>query len=137
MPIVCVNVDGYYDNFMTILQRAHDDELLYKHPTEIVHFESTSEAAVLWVEQFLADPDNVKKGKEVKRRSYTLKRAESNISGNASAWGRMASFFGDTNVEKQECINTSHSKALYNNILVFVAGLSVGILVATKSQRSK
>ena len=43
MPIVCVNVDGYYDTFKAILARAHEDELLYKHPHEIVHFEETSE----------------------------------------------------------------------------------------------
>jgi hypothetical protein len=105
---------------------------LYKHPTEIVHFESTSEAAVMWVEQFLADPDNIKKGKEVKKRSSMLKRAESNISG-ASAWGRMTSFFGDANMEEQgRNSNTSYYKALYNNMLVFVAGVSIGILVATK-----
>ena len=41
MPIVCVNVDGYYDNFRVILDRAHEEELLYKHPREIVHFEET------------------------------------------------------------------------------------------------
>lgn len=43
MPIVCVNVDGYYDAFKVILNRAHDDELLYKHPRDIVHFEETPE----------------------------------------------------------------------------------------------
>lgn len=41
MPIVCVNVDNYYDNFRAILSRAHKDELLYKHPTEILHFEES------------------------------------------------------------------------------------------------
>ena len=43
MPIVCVNVDGYYDTFKAILSRAHEDELLYKHPRDIVHFEETPE----------------------------------------------------------------------------------------------
>mmetsp|Transcript_28236 Transcript_28236/g.67967 ORF Transcript_28236/g.67967 Transcript_28236/m.67967 type:complete len:193 (-) Transcript_28236:516-1094(-) len=43
MPIVCINVDGYYDTFKAILQRAHEDELLYKHPRDIVHFEDTPE----------------------------------------------------------------------------------------------
>ena len=43
IPIVCVNVDGYYNNFMQILSRAHEDELLYKHPKDIVHFEETPE----------------------------------------------------------------------------------------------
>jgi hypothetical protein len=43
MPIVCVNVDGYYDSFKDILERAHADELLYKHPRDILHFEETPE----------------------------------------------------------------------------------------------
>ena len=43
MPIVCVNVDRYYDNFKAILSRAHDDELLYKQPSDILHFEDTPE----------------------------------------------------------------------------------------------
>ena len=131
MPIVCVNVDGYYDHFMTILQRAHTDELLYKHPKEIVHFESTSETAVRWVEKFLADPENVKKKREVKKRSSMLKRAESNLSGNAvSAWSRMASFFGDADVGQLG--SAPERKSFYNNMLVFAAGLSVGLLIAQK-----
>lgn len=131
MPIVCVNVDGYYDNFMTILQRAHDDELLYKHPTEIVHFEDTSEQAVMWVEQFLADPENVKKRREVKKRSSMLKRAESNISGNAvSAWGRMTSFFGEVNVDQARY--RSGKRSYWSSLLVFTAGVSVGLFIAQK-----
>ena len=43
IPIVCINVDGYYDPFRAILSRAHDDMLLYKHPNDILHFEETPE----------------------------------------------------------------------------------------------
>lgn len=120
-----------------VLQRAHSEGLLYKHPTEIVHFEESSEAAVRWVENFLADPENIKKRREVKRRSSMLKRMESNLSGNAvSAWGRMTSFFGDANVtNSKENVNDS-SMLIFNNILVFAAGLSVGLLLAA-TRRSK
>jgi hypothetical protein len=135
LPIVCVNTDGYYDPFMTILQRAHSEGLLYKHPTEIVHFEESSEAAVRWVENFLADPENIKKRREVKRRSSMLKRMESNLSGNAvSAWGRMTSFFGDANVTNSK--EKDSSMLIFNNILVFAAGLSVGLLLVA-TRRSK
>ena len=133
MPIVCVNIDGYYDNFMTILQRAHEEEMLYKHPHEIVHFEKTAEAAVEWVEKFLADPNNVKKAREVKKRSSMLKRMESNFSG-ASAWGRMASFFGDATDERSSESIVPGSVSLFGGIVLFAAGLSVGLMVATKSK---
>ena len=131
MPIVCVNIDGYYDNFLTILQRAHEEEMLYKHPHEIVHFERTAEAAVEWVETFLNNPDNVQKAREVKKRSSVLKRMESNFSG-VSAWGRMASFFGDA--ADTESSESMVSVSLLNGIVLFVAGVSVGLMVSTKSK---
>jgi len=139
MPIVCVNIDGYYDNFMAQLLRAHEEELLYKHPKEIVHFEDTSEAAVLWIERFLADPENINKGKEVKKRSSMLKRAESNISGNAiSPWARMASFFGDATREESEWAKIQMkmpTNPRFNSIIAFAVGLAVGLVLGTK--RSK
>eukprot|EP00580_Thalassiosira_gravida_P010455 CAMPEP_0201629722 /NCGR_PEP_ID=MMETSP0493-20130528/4295_1 /ASSEMBLY_ACC=CAM_ASM_000838 /TAXON_ID=420259 /ORGANISM="Thalassiosira gravida, Strain GMp14c1" /LENGTH=269 /DNA_ID=CAMNT_0048100763 /DNA_START=111 /DNA_END=917 /DNA_ORIENTATION=- len=97
MPIVCINVDGYYEPFREILKRAHKDELLYKHPSYILHFEETSEAAVDWIEKYLADPNNnTKQQNVIKRRSSILKRLQSNVSGSTlSIWGRMTSFFGD------------------------------------------
>jgi hypothetical protein len=51
LPIVCVNVDGYYENFRAILERASQDELIKLKPHEIVHFEPTAEAAVKWLEE--------------------------------------------------------------------------------------
>ena len=119
---------------MSQLLRAHEEELLYKHPKEIVHFEDTSEAAVLWIEQFLADPENINRGEEVKKRSSVLKRAESNISGNAiSPWARMASFFGDATREESEWSQMPSNR--FNSIIVFAVGIAVGVVLGTK--RSK
>jgi predicted Rossmann-fold nucleotide-binding protein len=50
LPIVCVNCDGYYDPFHEMLVRAYNDKLTKFLPHELVHFESTAEAAVKWVE---------------------------------------------------------------------------------------
>jgi len=50
IPIVCVNIDGYYDPFAEMLQRAHTDEMLYAKPHDLIHFETTSVLAVQWVE---------------------------------------------------------------------------------------
>ena len=50
MPIVCVNVDGYYEPFQEMLERAYEDELIKLKPHEIVHFASSSEEAIRWVE---------------------------------------------------------------------------------------
>ncbi len=54
LPIVCVNVDGYYDNFKAILLRAHEDKLLKKSPQDILYFEDSAEAAVKWIETYHA-----------------------------------------------------------------------------------
>ena len=134
MPIVCVNVEGYYDTFKAILKRAHEDELLYKDPHEIVHFEETPETAIDWVEKYCADPKNQheKQQKVIKRRRTSmLKRLQSNV-------GRMQSFFGDdlmdddTENDLQLDESGGIRSSWYCHLLVFSAGLSLGLLIASK-----
>ncbi len=81
IPIVCVNIDGYYDSFQAILQRAHEDQFLYKHPTDILHFEPTSQKAVEWIENYIAERlksdesyMNRKGKRKIVRRQSMLKR---------------------------------------------------------------
>jgi hypothetical protein len=50
LPIVCVNVDGFYDPFRVMLQRAWEEKLTKLQPHDIVHFENTAEDAVKWIE---------------------------------------------------------------------------------------
>lgn len=54
IPIVCVNIDGYYDPFADMLQRAYNDKLLYAKPNDLIHFETTSALAVQWIEAEIA-----------------------------------------------------------------------------------
>lgn len=51
LPIVCVNVNGYYQPFQEMLYRAYQDELIKLRPEEIVHFVDTAEEAVRWMEE--------------------------------------------------------------------------------------
>jgi len=60
IPIVCVNVDGYYSGFESILKRANDDSLLKKKPQEVVRFESSSVRAVEWIEAYMVDKQSRK-----------------------------------------------------------------------------
>lgn len=72
LPIVCVNVDGYYNDFQNMLKRAHSDGLLYMDPDDIVHFENTSELAIHWIEKKCVDAKkdgNPSKHKLVKERN--------------------------------------------------------------------
>jgi len=51
LPIVCVNVDGYYEPFRAMLRRAWDDRLIHLPPDEIVRFADGAEDAVRFVEE--------------------------------------------------------------------------------------
>jgi hypothetical protein len=49
-PIVCVNVQGFYDPFQIMLNQAYQEGLIEIPPQDIVHFEDTPEDAIRWVE---------------------------------------------------------------------------------------
>eukprot|EP00984_Skeletonema_dohrnii_P022290 scaffold11427_cov100-Skeletonema_dohrnii-CCMP3373.AAC.3 len=142
MPIVCVNVDGYYDNFKSILVRAHEDELLYKLPEDILHFEESAEAAVKWIETYHAleaTKQQPEQKKVIRRRTSMLKRMQSNLSGSTmTVWGRMSSFFGDDvcdddkEGEAASVETKSRRSATLSGITMFAAGVSVGLLAASK-----
>jgi len=73
IPIVCVNVDGYYDSFVAMLQRAYDDEILNNKPHDVVHFETSSVLAVRWIEAKISekwnkDNTNSSSGRKLKLR---------------------------------------------------------------------
>jgi len=54
LPIVCINVDNYYEPFQKMLDRAHKDALIKLPPAQIVHFASNVKEAVEWCEAEVA-----------------------------------------------------------------------------------
>ncbi|CAM9694273.1 unnamed protein product [Phaeothamnion confervicola] len=46
LPIVVLNVGGYYDGSIQQLERAHQDGILYLPPRDLLHFADTPEAAL-------------------------------------------------------------------------------------------
>lgn len=78
MPIVCVNVNGYYEPFRAILDRAYSDKLLRNKPETILHFEPTSLDAVKWVEMIVMEKKEEKAATVAKeRRKGAYRRADS------------------------------------------------------------
>lgn len=77
IPIVCVNVNGYYDPFQEILERAYRDQFLYKCPSDILHFESTSQDAVDYIERIIYH--GIKDGRKapIKRKRSMIQRMAS------------------------------------------------------------
>jgi hypothetical protein len=51
IPIVAVNISEYYEPFRAMLERSYQDQLIKLKPHEIVHFVSSAEEAVRWIEQ--------------------------------------------------------------------------------------
>jgi hypothetical protein len=75
LPIVCVNVDGYYEPFRDMLQRAHQDELIKLAPERIVHFADSAEEAVRWIEaERKGNPPSTQK-KAFENRTLALNRS--------------------------------------------------------------
>lgn len=80
IPIVCVNVDGYYDPFRAMLDRAYGDRLIRKEPEEILHFEPDSASAVLWVESAAKASQKRKEGTIAEKENKpTYRRVDSRL----------------------------------------------------------
>lgn len=78
IPIVCVNIDGFYDPFHQMLVRAWKDRLTKLRPEQLVHFADTAEEAIRWVEEVRTLPEaqtpslRERGGKEVIRTASVL-----------------------------------------------------------------
>lgn len=78
IPIVCVNIDGFYDPFRMMLERAWADKLTKLKPELIMHFADTAEEAIRWLEEVQgAKPEDQlvptkKSGKEMLRLSSVM-----------------------------------------------------------------
>ena len=78
LPIVCINVDNYYEPFQKMLDRAHKDELIKLQPSQIVHFSPSVQDAITWCEAEAAKNEAKKAAQNPKkfaRRSSEWKRS--------------------------------------------------------------
>jgi predicted Rossmann-fold nucleotide-binding protein len=121
LPIVCVNVDGYYEAFKQILQRAYDDRLTKMRPCEIVHFENTAEEAVKWIEA--VQHKNAPK-MTLKARSSALRKSSFL---HAPILGKSESVLRRTNTRVN---NVEERRSWVGTSTVFIAGLAAGIALA-------
>uniref|UniRef100_A0A7S1FYM5 Cytokinin riboside 5'-monophosphate phosphoribohydrolase n=2 Tax=Corethron hystrix TaxID=216773 RepID=A0A7S1FYM5_9STRA len=117
IPIVCVNVKGFYDDFEKMLRRAQDDGLLYRKPEDLVHFENTSEGAVRWIEAAVATVAEKSTFTEIKRRDSNASSALKEI--------KLKGKKGKLSSEKILSIGK-------NSILTFGAGLVIGLLLGSR-----
>lgn len=62
IPICVVNVDGYYDSFRSMLQRAEKEKLIYQKSELLLHFAPDAADAIEWCEKMSKDNQFVAKG---------------------------------------------------------------------------
>lgn len=126
LPIVVVNVDGYYEPFKQILDRAYIDELIKLPPEQIVHFVPTAEDAVKWVEeQGKAKVDGLQP--KLRKRESALRKSSFMDSPSIADWFRRNSSSGDDGTET--------TFALPSWMLPFVAGLAIGVSMGVQALR--
>ena len=136
LPIVCVNVDGYYENFRQMLDRAYQDELIKLQPHEILHFEQTAEAAVRWLEEQAAQVPPPSAHPRLRRRSSVLGRSSSFMSPPVADWS-FTNNNGKSRWENGKLVfedSTSWNISLW--AFTFAAGLAVGVMAASQGNRS-
>jgi hypothetical protein len=122
LPIVCVNVDDYYEPFRAILDRAYEDKLIKLMPHEIVHFAPSAEEAVRWIEAEQEGGSNATGNPKIMRRSSVLKRS---------------SFFSPPPMENAELRQQDStepsmaSSSLWSRMgLTFMAGVVCGVALS-------
>jgi len=136
LPIVAVDVDGYYENFKQMLDRAYLDKLIKLKPEEIVHFVPTAEAAIRWVEaQGKAKLDGLQP--KLKRRASVMKRSSFMDSPSIGSWFRRASSGGSDEVSDAEGNRRTSSLSLPGWALPFVAGVAIGATIGARSLLSR
>lgn len=130
LPIVCVNVDRYYESFREMLDRAYEDELIKLKPHEILHFEPTAEAAVKWIEEQAAQDNQAAAPPKLRKRESILGRSASFMAPPVGNWG----FKKRTRWENGKLILEDSSWTRW--ALTFAAGLAIGVLAATHRNKS-
>lgn len=135
LPIVCVNVDGYYENFKLMLDRAYEDELIKLKPEQIVYFVPTAEEAVRLIEEAQKDNGGSHLQPKLKKRASTLKRSSFMENPSILNWfRRSSSSFSTDNVKSAD--TASQGISLSPWVLPFVVGLTIGGLVGARSRSS-
>jgi hypothetical protein len=138
LPIVCVNVDGFYDPFRLMLQRAWEEKLTKLQPSDIVHFENTAEEAVQWIEAVqggTGPATTLRKRKEALRSASILTPPVLGRSDDSSLSGTVLRSI--SNVSEYVVENKVAFWAWAASGALFGAGMAAGAMMAGQQTRAR
>jgi hypothetical protein len=145
LPIVCINVDGYYDHLLHLFHRGYNDGLIKVMPHETFRFESTAAAAVKFIEsEVLSKKRRTSKASTVQKRSVL--RAQGSMIGDAM--GYISSFVAKGGMLEERLSSSSDNSDVHQKknasrgllpiifplgspILTFTVGFGLGLGIAT------
>jgi hypothetical protein len=137
LPIVCVNVDNYYDPFREMLTKAYEDNLIKLMPEEIVHFASSAEEAVRWIEAVKTSTPSLEATKEQRDKKSILKRS-SFFSASPYPEGRASFFSMFSSMDHDEEEGGSHNMFLWYQVgFSFAVGTGFGFFLTRSLARGQ
>lgn len=122
IPIVCVNIDGYYDPFRVMLQRAWNDKLTKLRPEQIMHFADTAEEAIQWIEEVQGSRPEDQVGSTKTKGGKEMLRLSSVMGVPSSA---------DPSSGSGGMLNATY---LFGVSCIFAAGVVAGIVLTKKTR---
>jgi hypothetical protein len=151
LPIVCINVDGYYDHLGHLFHRGYNDGLIKVLPHETFRFESTAAAAVKFIESDVLSKKR-RTFKPISVRKRNVLRAQGSMIGDAMGYISSFVFKGGL---LEEPLSSSSDNSLFEDddahqkanalqglvpnflfrgspILTFTIGLGLGLGIATR-----
>eukprot|EP00979_Chaetoceros_neogracilis_P005327 scaffold974_cov224-Chaetoceros_neogracile.AAC.9 len=131
MPIVCVNVKGYYDSFQKMLERAHEDQFLYKHPSELLHFEDTSIEAIDYIERVISE--SAVPGLQLISKE-TIRRKPSIIQRMMSVYN-IPSNFSSPSLEDDDDRDLHWTFKAIPFALTFMSGITLGLMMQSNTRK--
>jgi len=131
LPIVCVNVDGFYDPFLEMMNRAYKDQLFRRNPDDILHFETSSIKAVLWIEE------KILKNKKQKQNKTKI-QSDEHFSHKQDLDCKIRNqSLGNKEKANKRGVNEDRRRVFILFTVTFFAGISIGAVAVHRLGRSK
>jgi hypothetical protein len=128
LPIVVINVDGYYEPFRQMIERACADELIKMKPENLVHFVPSAEEAVVWIEQQSIQNDtSATLQPKLQKRASVLRRSSFMTSPSVINWFRARS---DSIISDEKYESKDYSWVLLS--IPFITGVLVGMTLTKR-----